>query len=69
MKYTDLTPEEVRLNIIEPLADAVICIAHANSDFICTECLRTLEQLKNVLGCLDGEVAAETIAEANSIME
>lgn len=68
MKYTDLSPDEIRLNIIEPLANTIISIAHANSDFVCTECLRTLERLEDVLGCLDDEVASETVAEADDIL-
>lgn len=69
MKPKNMSPEETHQHVTRELANAIISIAHANSDFVCTECLRTLERLKSVLGCLDGEVAAETIAEVNAIME
>lgn len=69
MKYTDLSPDEIRLNIIEPLADAMICMAHANDIFVCSKCLETLAKIQDILGCLDSEVAEETIAEVNAIME
>lgn len=69
MKYADLTPDEIRLNIIEPLADTMICIAHANDVFVCSECLDTLAKIQDILGCLDSAVAKKTIAEVNAIME
>lgn len=68
MNYKDFTPEEIRENIIEPIADLMISLAHANSDFICTECLSTLDKLESILWCLDSEVGKDTITEVNEIM-
>lgn len=61
--------DEIRLNIIEPLADTIISIAHANSDFVCTDCLGTLSKLKNILGYLDGKVWAEVVDQVDEIVE
>lgn len=69
MKYTDLSPEEININITEQIADLMVCIAHANSDFVCMECLRTLDKLKSILGCLDSGVAVKVQNEVSIILE
>lgn len=69
MKYTDLDPEEFQNNIIEPIADRLICLAYGNADFKCSDCIRTIEVLKDVLCVLDSEFAKPVIEEVNEILE
>lgn len=69
MKYTDLSPEEFQDSIIEPIADRLICLAHGNADFQCSDCLETIEVLEGVLRILDGEFAETVFEEVNEILE
>lgn len=69
MKYTDLSPEEFESNVTEVIADRLICIAHGNSDFVCSDCLRTIRCLSDVLQILDSEFAKPVIEEVNEILE
>lgn len=69
MNYEDLTPDEFRSNITEPLADMCIDIAWDNSNFICEQCLNTLRQIISVLGVLDDKVCEATRQEVNQILE
>lgn len=69
MKYTELSSGEFQNNIIEQIADRLICLAHGNADFKCSDCLRTIEVLKDVLRVLDSEFAKPVIEEVNEILE
>lgn len=69
MKYTDLSSEEFQNNIIEPIADRLIYLAHGNADFKCSDCIRTIEVLKDILCALDNEFAKPVIEEVNGILE
>ena len=68
MNYKELTDVEFKENVVEEIANICISIAWNNDEFVCTECLRTLEKLKMILGCLDDEVYKETVEEVNGIL-
>ena len=68
MNYKDLSQAEFEDNIINEIADLCINIAWANTNFVCDECMRTLEKLKVILGCLDDEIYEETINEVDNIL-
>lgn len=69
MTYKDLSDEEFTINVTEQIAKILISIAWSNSNFVCSECLKTIEKLEEVLDCLDGAVADEVMAEVKDILE
>lgn len=37
--YGDLSPEEIKNNIVDTITDRLIILAYHNADFICSDCI------------------------------
>lgn len=57
------------VSMVEPLSEIMISIADSNSDFVCSECLRTLDRLESILTSLDGDIALNTKYVINRILK
>lgn len=70
VQYTDLSEEEVIENIVHPLMDAAISLAYQNSDFVCENCLRTINTYKDIVSMFveDDAEYEEFEDERNSIL-
>lgn len=53
----------VELDLYQAMGDNIISIAHANSDFICTQCLRVASNLFSILEAYCTEDYRNEIAE------
>lgn len=56
------------VSVAEPLSEIMISIANGNSDFVCSDCLRTIDVLKDVLRVLNSDFAKPVIEEVNEIL-
>lgn len=68
--YTDLSESEIIENIVHPLMDAAISLAYRNSDFVCEDCLRTINTYKDIISMFteDDDEYEEFEKEINSIL-
>lgn len=69
--YSDLSPEEVKNNIVDTITDRLITLAYSNTDFICSDCIDEIKFLKNLLSYFieDDSEYNSIIDEINGIME
>lgn len=69
--YSDLSPEEVKNNIVDTITDRLITLAYNNTDFICSDCIGEIKFLKNLLSYFieDDSEYNSIIDEINGIME
>ncbi len=70
VQYTDLSEAEVIENIVHPLMDAAISLSYQNSDFVCENCLRTINTYKDIVSMFveDDAEYEEFENEINSIL-
>lgn len=61
--------KEFESNVTERIAEIAISLAWRNSNFVCSECLRTMKNLIEILGYLDTVTAAEVITEIAEILD
>ncbi|MDE5973951.1 MAG: hypothetical protein K2G73_04690 [Eubacterium sp.] len=69
--YGDLSPEEIKNNIVDTITDRLIILANHNADFICSDCIEEIQFLKNLLSYFieDDFEYDSIIEEINNIME
>ncbi|MCM1220147.1 MAG: hypothetical protein NC548_37220 [Lachnospiraceae bacterium] len=69
--YGDLSPEEIKNNIVDTIIDRLLILAYHNSDFICSDCVDEIKFLKNLLSYFIEEDSEynSIINEINGIME
>lgn len=69
--YGDLSPEEIKNNIVDTIIDRLFILAYHNLDFICSDCIEEIKFLKNLLSYFidDDSEYNSIIDEINSIME
>ncbi len=69
--YSDLSPEEIKNNIVDTITDRLITLAYHNADFICSDCIEEIKFLKNLLSYFieDDFEYDSIIEEINNIME
>lgn len=69
--YSDLSPEEVKNNIVDTITDRLTILAYHNSDFICSDCIDEIKFLENLLSYFmeDDSEYNSIIDEINSILE
>ena len=69
--YGDLSPEEIKNNIVDTIIDRLLTLAYHNSDFICSDCVDEIKFLKNLLSYFIEEDSEynSIIDEINGIME
>lgn len=69
--YGDLSPEEIKNNIVDTITDRLSTLAYHNADFICSDCIEEIKFLKNLLSYFIEEDSEynSIIDEINGIME
>lgn len=65
-KYTNLNGEQ--RNAIEEIKDLIFQIAWSNKDFVCTQCLSTIDKLFAILTQLTGTINQEFYDEIQAII-